>query len=119
MEPLIRRGVTADRGVRAVTTREVLECIKEMPGETFSTHEVVEALRVKYAKHSHIDFARLEYSVRQAVAWLCKRGDVQATKVTVKRFTKAHEPYWVTVYLRIDRGEPFDVGFFNRVFMHV
>ena len=119
MESLIRREVTADRGVRAVTTREVLECIKEMPGETFSTHEVVEALRVKYAKHSHIDFARLEYSVRQAVAWLCKRGDVQATKVTVKRFTRAHEPYWVTVYLRIDRGEPFDVGFFNRVFMHV
>lgn len=119
MEPRIRREVTADRGVRAVTTREVLECIKEMPGETFSTYEVVEALREKYSRCSHIDFERLEYSTRRAVAWLCKRGEIQTTKISVKRYTRSKKPYLITVYLRIDRGEPFDVEFFNRVFMHV
>ena len=35
--PLIRRQTTADRGVKAVTAHEVLACIKELTGETFST----------------------------------------------------------------------------------
>jgi len=117
--PLIRREVTADRGIRAVTTREVLECITEMPDETFSTYEVVQAVREKFAKHSNIDFELLERSVRQSVTWLVRRGHIQITKSTVKRYTSAREPYWVTVYLRIDKGQPFDVEFFNRVFMHV
>lgn len=117
--PLIRRVVTADRGVRAVTTREVLDCIKEMPGKTFSTRDVAEAVRAKYAKCSNIDFFRLEYSVRQAIVWLCRRGEVSATKVTIKRFTAAREPYWVTVYLRIEKGEPVDVRLLNQIFLHV
>ena len=42
--PLIRRQTTADRGVKAVTTHEVLACIKELTGETFSTRELANAL---------------------------------------------------------------------------
>ena len=44
--PLIVRKVTADRGVKAVTTHEVLECIKEMTSDTFSTRELANALMV-------------------------------------------------------------------------
>ena len=44
--PLIRRQTTADRGVKAVTTHDVLACIKELTGETFSTRELANALMV-------------------------------------------------------------------------
>ena len=44
--PLIVRKVTADRGVKAVTTHEVLECIKEMTSDTFSTRELANTLMV-------------------------------------------------------------------------
>ena len=43
---LIRRQTTADRGVKAVTTHDVLACIKELTGETFSTRELANALKV-------------------------------------------------------------------------
>ena len=46
--PLIRRQTTADRGVKAVTTHEVLACIKELTGETFSTRELANALMVRH-----------------------------------------------------------------------
>ena len=53
--PLIVRKVTADRGVKAVTTHEVLACIKEMTSDTFSTRELADALMTgirKYFAHN-------------------------------------------------------------------
>ena len=44
--PLIRRQTTADRGVKAVTTHDVLACIKELTSDTFSTRELANALMV-------------------------------------------------------------------------
>lgn len=35
--PLIRRQVTTDRGVKAVTTHEVLACIKELTVEQIAS----------------------------------------------------------------------------------
>ena len=114
--PLIVRKVTADRGVKAVTTHEVLACIKEMTGETFSTRELADALMVRYAD---IDYGRLEYSVRQSIVWLMRRGYVKRTEQKVKRFTRMHEPYGATVYQAVEKGEPCDVCLLNRIFLHV
>ena len=113
---LIIRKVTADRGVKAVTTHEVLACIKEMTGETFSTRELADALMVR---HTDIDYGRLEYSVRQSIVWLMRRGYVRPSKGSVKRFTKSHEPYWATVYESVEKGEPCDVCLLNRIFFGV
>ena len=114
--PLIVRKVTADRGVKAVTTHEVLECIKEMTSDTFSTRELANALMVR---HENIDYGRLEYSVRQSIVWLMRRGYVKAAKGAVKRYTKSHEPYWATVYESVEKGEPCDVCLLNRIFFGV
>ena len=114
--PLIRRQVTAYRGVKAVTTHEVLECIREMSSETFSTREVSDAVRDRFAKFSTIDGPRLEYSVRQAVSWLVKRGHIAATKETVRRITRAGEPYDAALYRFVERGGPCDVAMLNQIF---
>ena len=114
--PLIRRQATSDRGVKAVTTHEVLACIKELTGETFSTRELANALMVR---HENIDYGRLEYSVRQSIVWLMRRGYVRAAKGAVKRYTKSHEPYWATVYESVEKGEPCDVCLLNQIFLRV
>lgn len=116
---LIRREITADRGVKSVTTREVMDCIKSMPEMTFSTHDVVSAVRERYQDYSGVDFERLEYSVRQSISWLVKRGHIRTTSGTEKRFTRSHEPYWVTIYALVETSEPCDVGLLNRIFMGV
>ena len=114
--PLIVRKVTADRGVKAVTTHEVLACIKEMTGKTFSTRELADALMLR---HRDIDYGRLEYSVRQSIVWLMRRGYVRPSEGSVKRYTKSNEPYWATVYESVEKGEPCDVCLLNRIFMRV
>ncbi len=113
---LIRRQTTADRGVKAVTTHEVLECIKDMASETFSTRELADTLMLR---HRDIDYGRLEYSVRQSIVWLMRRGYVRAAKGAVKRYTKSHEPYWATVYESVEKGDPCDVCLLNRIFFGV
>lgn len=111
---LIRRQTTADRGVKAVTTHEVLACIKELTGETFSTRELANALMVR---HENIDYGRLEYSVRQSIVWLMRRGYVKRTKKKVKRFTRRREPYGATVYQAVEKGAPCDVCLLNQIFL--
>ena len=113
---LIRRQTTADRGVKAVTTHEVLACIKEMTSDTFSTRELADALMLR---HRDIDYGRLEYSVRQSIVWLMRRGYVRRTERDVKRFTKSHEPYSATVYQAVEKGGPCDVCLLNRIFLRV
>lgn len=115
MDQLIRRQVTADRGPEHVTTNAVMACIRQLPDETFSTHDVVAAIQAQYPT---LEFYRLEYSVRSAVAWLCKRGDVKITSATVKRYTRSNKPYWATVYLRIERMWPCDCALLNRILIH-
>ena len=114
--PLIVRKVTADRGVKAVTTHEVLACIKEMTGKTFSTRELADALMLR---HRDIDYGRLEYSVRQSIVWLMRRGYVRPSEGSVKRYTKSNEPYWATVYQAVEKGEPCDVCLLNQIFLRV
>lgn len=124
---LIRGEATSDRGVRAVTTMEVMTCIHSLPCQTFSTHEVVLAVRETFACHSGIDFARLEYSVRQAISWLVRRGKLKATDATVTRYTKGtHEKYFPTIYVLTEpvtndpaASEPCDVVLLNRIFFGV
>ena len=113
---LIVRKVTAGRGVKAVTTHEVLACIKEMTGKTFSTRELADALMLR---HRDIDYGRLEYSVRQSIVWLMRRGYVRRTERDVKRFTKSHEPYSATVYQAVEKGGPCDVCLLNQIFLRV
>jgi hypothetical protein len=112
--PLIRREVTADRGGPLVSTNDVLDCIKAFVEDRFTTREVAEALR---AKHPGVGAPRLEYSARCAVGWLVARGYVQRTTETVRRLTRAGEPYPATVYLRIERGADCDVALLNQIFM--
>ena len=114
--PLIVRKVTADRGVKAVTTHEVLECIKELSLDTFTTREVADALILR---HKDIDYGRLEYSVRQSFVWLVRRGYINPTDDEVKRFTKSHEPYSATVYQAVEKGGPCDVCLLNQIFLRV
>ena len=114
--PLIVRKVTADRGVKAVTTHEVLECIKDMASETFSTRELADALMIR---HQDIDYGRLEYSVRQSIVWLMRLGYVKRTGQKVKRFTRRREPYSATVYQAVEKGAPCDVCLLNQIFLRV
>ena len=114
--PRIVRKVTADRGVKAVTTHDVLACIKEMTRKTFSTRELADALMLR---HRDIDYGRLEYSVRQSIVWLMRRGYVKRTEQKVKRFTRRREPYGATVYQAVEKGEPCDVCLLNRIFLRV
>ena len=114
--PLIRRQVTADRGVKAVTTHEVLECIKDMALDRFTTRELADALIIR---HRDIDYERLERSVRQSVVWLVTRGYVKPTNEEAKRLTRRHEPYGATVYEAVEKGGPCDVCLLNRIFMRV
>lgn len=125
---LIRGEATADRGVRAVTTREVLTVVKAMQSDTFSTHEVVNAVREAFSSHAGIDFARLEYSVRQSVSWLVRRGKLRVTAKTLTRYTSdTHEKYFPKIYMldaqewRTDpvEPEPCDVQMLNRIFFGV
>ncbi len=113
--PLIKRVVTADRGnARTVTTSEVLACIYGLQDDRFSSRDVADALR---SEHQATEYLHLEYAVRRSIAWLVKRGDVVVTKDTVKRYTRFNEPYWATVYERVEHMGPCDVCLLNSIFM--
>ena len=115
--PLIRCQVTADRGAGIlVTTQDVLECIQSLPTETFTTRDIADAIK---AAHPHDAYHRLEYACRQSVTWLIVRGHVARSKRTVKRYTKAGEPYPATVYMYVERGGDCDCDLLNQIFLGV
>lgn len=114
--PLIRRQVTADRANILVSTSDVLECIHGLGISTFTTRDIAEALA---STRRGVDAYRLEYSVRTAVTWLCRRGYIHPTDETVKRYTAFKDKYSATVYAMTERGEPCDVCLLNRIFLRV
>lgn len=113
---LIRREVTADRGQVFITTEDVLEALKFREDERFTTRDIALVLAQSRQDASQ---ARVEYAVRAAVSWLVARGYIKRTKETVKRYTRNHEPYWATVYLKIERMGPCNCALLNRIFMGV
>ncbi len=115
MMTLIKRTVTADRGLVILTTQDVFEVIMNLSNPIFSTRDIADVVRDRVPG---IRYDRLEYSVRQSVTWLVKRGYVEVSQDTVKRYTRAKAPYWAACYCRIERMGPCDVGLLNRIFMH-
>jgi len=110
--PLIRREVTADRGTLFVTTDEVLDAIKDIDAEEWTTRDVTDLLMLK----RRVEYKRLERAVRAAVNYLIARGQVEKSNKTIRLTAKNQDQYLVTCYALIKTYESADVALLNKIF---
>lgn len=110
--PLIRREVTADRGPLFVTTDEVLDAIKDIDAEEWTTRDVTDLLMLK----RRVEYKRLERAVRAAVNYLIARGQVEKSNKTIRLTAKNQDQYLVTCYALIKTYESADVALLNKIF---
>lgn len=109
---LIRREVTADRGPLFVTTDEVLDAIKDIDAEEWTTRDVTDLLMLK----RRVEYKRLERAVRAAVNYLIARGQVEKSNKTIRLTAKNQDQYLVTCYALIKTYESADVALLNKIF---
>ena len=110
--PLIRREVTADRGTLFVTTDEVLDAIKDIDAEEWTTRDVTDLLMLK----RRVEYKRMERAVRAAVNYLIARGQVEKSNKTIRLTAKNQDQYLVTCYALIKTYESADVALLNKIF---
>ena len=95
---------TAQTEPTRVTTEMVSDAIKASGLREFSTFDIADLMGVP------------EYPVRAAMSWLLNRKEIKKYR-TVKRYTAAaHEAYWATTYLVVEKCEAPDFAALNRVF---
>jgi len=109
---LISREVTADRGPLFVTTDEVLDAIKDIDAEEWTTRDVTDLLMLK----RRVEYKRLERAVRAAVNYLIARGQVEKSNKTIRLTAKNQDQYLVTCYALIKTYESADVALLNKIF---
>lgn len=109
---LIRREVTADRGPLFVTTDEVLDAIKDIDAEEWTTRDVTDLLMLK----RRVEYKRMERAVRAAVNYLIARGQVEKSNKTIRLTAKNQDQYLVTCYALIKTYESADVALLNKIF---
>ena len=109
---LIRRKVNGDRGGRRMaTTADVVELIRKLDFERFTTRDIANML----SKHPG-EYASVEYAVRTALQWLCERGMARPCGVISRvTATPAHGRYPVAVYELCRQYDTCDVELLNRV----
>ena len=106
----------SDRGKVLISTHEILLAMRARDSDSFTTRDIAHALA---GDHQDTPAAQIEYAVRRGVAWLMSRGYVVIAKETEKRYTRAREPYLVTVYRRVDVMGECDCKLLNRIFLGV
>lgn len=110
--PLIRRDVTADRGLRrrkhrhkvSVSTERVIECVGELP-DRWTTHDVAKALNVS------------EHAVRTSIQWLSDHKRIREAGVEARLTRGSRKSYWVRVYEICPDPTPCDVALLNQLFL--
>ncbi|MFZ4539538.1 hypothetical protein [Propionivibrio sp.] len=115
--PLIRRQVTADRGQRLATTKDVVDLIKSTGLTKFTSRDIAERL----AKNP-VSMMRVEYAARAAINWLCSKGQARACGEVIRTTgTPAKGKYMATVYelTNLHGFDGCDVELLNMVFFRI
>ena len=94
--PLIRREVTADRGLLHISTDEIYTAICNIKGESFTVREIANAI---HRKRRGVQKQRIANAAKTGVSWLVAREAVEVSgSIRVRSRKQPKLFYLVTTY---------------------